>query len=160
VTLRAATPLDATRIATLWNVMIRDSLATFTTVEKSVAEVEQMIADRPGAFWVAGRDVQGFVTFGPFRNGPGYASTVEHSIVIAPEAQGCGLGRDLMTQALTGAAARGHHAMIAAISGANPGAVFFHEMLGFDRVGHLPQVGRKSGQWLDLILMQKNLSTP
>jgi phosphinothricin acetyltransferase len=33
------------------------------------------------------------------------------------------------------------------------------EMLGFARVGHLPQVGRKFDRWLDIVLVQR-LITP
>jgi len=159
VTLRAATADDAGAIADLWNVVIRDTLATFTTRIKSADEMAALIHARSDAFWVAVQDetVLGFVTYGAFRAGPGYSATVEHSIILAPAAQGRGLGRALMTHALAAAKAQGHHTVVAAISGANPGAVAFHGALGFDHVGRMPQVGRKAGQWLDLILMQKTL---
>lgn len=149
-------------IAGLWNGMIRDTLATFTTQEKTVKDIADLIRERPNAFWVA-QDVggvQGFVTYGPFRSGPGYSATVEHTIILSPCAQGGGTGRMLMAQAIKGATIQGHHVMVGAISGANPGAVVFHERLGFEQVARMPQVGRKADQWLDLILMQKITSTP
>jgi L-amino acid N-acyltransferase len=49
--------------------------------------------------------------------------------------------------------------MVAAVSSANPGAVAFHERLGFGQVGRMPEVGFKNGQYLDLILLQKMLNT-
>jgi phosphinothricin acetyltransferase len=160
VTLRAAGAADAEAIAALWNAMIRDTLATFTTVEKSAQDVAALLTVRPG-FWVADDGaVQGFVTYGAFRAGPGYAATVEHSIVLTPAARGRGLGRALMQTAIDHAAAQGHHVMVGAISGANPGAVAFHEKLGFTTVGRMPEVGRKAGLWLDLIWMQKLLDRP
>lgn len=141
--------------------MIRDTLATFTTQEKSVKEIEDLIAEREGQFFVAteGTALTGFVTFGPFRSGPGYAETCEHSIVVAPAAQGQQIGGRLMHHAETAARARGYHVMVAAISGANLLAVEFHTVHKFTTVGHLPEVGQKAGQRLDLILMQKNLMT-
>jgi len=159
--IRAAQVEDAGQIAALWNGMIRDTLATFTTIEKTKEDITEMLADRRGAFWVAEDDAPlGFVTYGPFRSGPGYVATVEHSIVLAPLARRKGIGRALMKRAMDSAVALGHHAMVAAISSANPNAVSFHESLGFDHVGLLPEVGRKADQWLDLILLQKILSRP
>jgi len=161
VKIRAAQPSDAESITTLWNAMIRETDATFTTQEKTVKCMAALIAERIGGFWVAELGgVQGFVTYGPFRSGPGYAATVEHTIILAKQGQGSGAGRALMHQAITGARAQNHHIMVAAISGANPGAVSFHTKLGFEQVALMPQVGRKGGKWLDLILMQKIISAP
>ena len=156
--LRAAREADAEWIARLWNDMIRNTLATFTTDEKSVAEVATLIATRPGACWVAAQDGPvGFVTFGPFRGGPGYAATVEHTVIVDAGAQGGGVGKALIEKAVLEAAGQGYHIMVAAISSANPRAVAFHAALGFSQTAHMPEVGRKAGQWLDLILMQKTL---
>ena len=157
--IRAARNADADTIAALWNAMIRDTLFTFTTREKPEAEIAEMISGRPQAFWVAERQgaVAGFMTFGPFRSGPGYARTVEHSIVVSAAAQGLGTAGALMDEGERAAWRLGHHVMVAAISGSNPRAIRFHEARGYLHVGHLPEVGRKQGQWLDLILMQKIL---
>ncbi len=141
--------------------MIRDTDATFTIQEKTVKGIAALIAERRDGFWVAEfGGLQGFVTYGPFRSGPGYAATVEHTIILAKDAQGSGAGRALMQRAIAGARAQNHHVMVAAISAANPGAVTFHAKLGFEQVALMPQVGRKAGKWLDLILMQKVVSAP
>lgn len=159
--IRPAEQTDAKFIAALWNRMIRETDATFTTQEKDISDIAALIAERQDAFWVAhAQGFQGFVTYGSFRSGPGYAATVEHTIILAQEAQGRGVGRMLMRRAIEGAQAQGHHVMIAAISGANPEAVTFHGKFGFEQTARMPQVGRKDGKWLDLILMQKFISTP
>lgn len=159
--LRPAAAGDARAVATLWNCMIRDTLATFTTVEKSPEVVEALMAQRPDAFWVAeDKKLLGFITYGPFRDGLGYAATVEHSIILAPSAQRKGVGRALMRHAMQAAEDQGYRVMVAGISSANPGAIAFHASLGFTKTGHMPDVGRKNGHWLDLILMQKTLQSP
>jgi phosphinothricin acetyltransferase len=158
--IRPAAHTDVQAIATLWNRMIRETLATFTTQEKSTAEIEKMIDARPDAFFVAeARDAfAGFLTFDQFRPGPGYAHSVEHSILVMPEFQGQTVAANLMQAGFDAARALGCHVMIAGISSANPRAVRFHAKHGFEQVGLLPEVGRKGGRWLDLVLMQKNLS--
>ncbi|MEM9968969.1 MAG: N-acetyltransferase family protein [Pseudomonadota bacterium] len=157
--LRSAVVEDAAAVAAIWNALIRDSLVTFTTQEKTPSEMGNLIALRPDAFFVVSgsNSVLGFATFGTFRGGPGYATTVEHTVMLDPAARGLGQGRRLMNALMTAAHQQGVHVMIAAISSANPDAVQFHERLGFAKTGHLYNVGYKSGQWLDLIFMQKTL---
>ncbi|WP_299150512.1 GNAT family N-acetyltransferase [uncultured Tateyamaria sp.] len=152
--IKPATSDDAQWIADLWNTIITDTLATFTTTPKTRVEMAAMITKGPVLVLP---DAQGFATFGPFRPGPGYAHTVEHSIFLAPDARGKGQGRALMQALIDTARTQGVHVMVAAISGANPRAADFHARSGFEQVACMPQVGRKAGQWLDLILMQKML---
>lgn len=152
--IRAANPDDADWIAGIWNGIIADTLITFTTRPKTRVEVEAMIAAQPVLVLA---DQSGFATYGPFRSGPGYAGTVEHTIYLRPDAQGQGAGRALITALMDHAGAAGLRVMVAGISGANPGAVAFHAALGFEQVGRMTGVGQKSGRTLDLIWMQKRL---
>lgn len=159
--IRPAQPDDAAAICTISNALIRDSLVTFTTDLRSESDTRCQIDTAKGAFLVAVEDgsVVGFASFGPFRGGPGYAHTKEHSIQLAPSARGRGIGRTLMTHLEEVAVSQGVHVLVAGISSANPAGIAFHTKLGFTETGRLPEVGRKSGQWLDLILMQKILRT-
>ncbi len=158
--IRLAQSEDAGAVAALWNWMIRDTLLTFTTHEKTTTAVADMIRDRSGRFFVCDDDgrVCGFATYGAFRSGPGYAATCEHSVLVDPHYHRGGVGRSLMDALIAAAEAEGMHVMVAAISSANPQAMSFHARLGFEQVGVMPQVGRKAGQWLDLIFMQKMLN--
>ena len=159
--IRPAGTQDTAEIAAIWNNMIRDTLFTFTTEQKTEAGIVAMIADRPNAVWVAQTDrIVGFVTYAQFRTGPGYRASVEHSIVLGDGARGQGMGRALMDQACLSAAQQGRHIMVAGISSANTGGVAFHAAMGFQQVGRMPEIARKDGQWLDLILMQKMLTAP
>lgn len=163
MTLRPATPADAPAIAAIWNPFIRDSFVTFNAAEKSAQEVAELIDARGAAghgFLVAaeGDAVLGFASYGQFRAGVGYAHTMEHTILLAPGGRGRGLGRALMAALEAHAAAAGAHSMIAGVSAANPDGVAFHAAIGYAVIARLPQVGRKAGRWLDLVLMQKMLS--
>ncbi|WP_071672775.1 GNAT family N-acetyltransferase [Nioella nitratireducens] len=155
--IRPARPQDAAAIAAIWNPVIRDTTVTFTTAEKSLQGLAEAIASQ--AFLVAetGGQVTGFATCSPFRSGPGYARTMEHSIHVCATARGSGVGRRLMDALETHARSKSVHSLIAGISGENTGAIAFHTALGFAHVGRLPQVGWKFDRWLDLVLMQKVL---
>ena len=158
--IRQADLEDAEAIARIANDMIRDTLITFTNDEKTPAALRDVIGERGLRYLVAEIDGQvvGFATYGAFRGGQGYRHTAEHSVQLAPAAQGRGLGRRLMARLVDVARADGIHVLVAGVSGANPGGIAFHASLGFAEVGRMPQVGRKWGQWLDLVLMQKVLS--
>lgn len=162
--LRAARRADAAAICRIWNPVIRETLITFNSVERTEAELRDVLdakADLGDPFLVATRDgvVLGFATYGQFRGGVGYAKTMEHTIILSPDAWGCGAGRALMAALETHAAGRGIRSMIAGVSGANPDGVAFHAAMGYRTIATLPQVGFKAGQWLDLVLMQKLLLT-
>ena len=159
--IRSATPADIAEICAIWNPIIRDTLITFTTVEQNPATIAKLLEakaehDLPFLVADAGK-IAGFATYGPFRSGPGYAHTAEHTIILAPWARGQGTGRDLLQAIEDHARAHGIHALIGGVSGANPGGVAFHAACGFRQIATLPQVGRKAEQWLDLVLMQKLL---
>lgn len=156
---RQAREQDAGAICGIFNPIIRHSTVTFTTVERRTETVRDDIGKRGPAFLVLEQhgDVVGFATFGSFRSGPGYVQTAEHSIHLAPSCRGRGLGRALMDRLQQVATSQGIHVLIAAISGSNPAAIAFHDAIGFDMTGRLPEVGFKAGAYLDLVLMQKIL---
>lgn len=158
--IRAAKSADLEAVKALWNAMIRDTTATFTTTLKTDADMAALLAARPDAFLVAEQDntCAGFITWGPFRAGPGYAHTAEHSIITAQH--GRGTGRALIEAAIAHARAQGIHVMVAGIGSENPAAIAFHTRLGFAKTGHLPQVGAKAGRWHDLILMTQIIHAP
>lgn len=157
--IRDATPNDAMAICKIWNAVIAETLITFTSAPKTPVEVARMIADRSSLFLIveAEQAVLGFATCGAFRAGPGYRYTLEHTILLRDTAQNQGVGRRLMSVLESRAQASGARRLVAGISGSNDIAIAFHAALGFAKVGQLPGVGYKNGQWLDLVLMQKNL---
>lgn len=162
--IRPALPQDAEAIMAFWNPFIRETTVTFQPLEKSLAEVRQAIADKPRqgfAFLVAeaeGGQIMGFASYGQFRAGLGYRTAMEHTIILAPEAQGKGVGRALMAALEAHALAQGYHTMVGAVSAENTAGLAFHKALGFAEVGRLPQLGLKFDRFIDLVLLHKILS--
>ena len=97
--------------------------------------------------------VAGYGSFGPFRAKEGYRLTMEHSIYVAPDARGKGIGKALLLRLIDLARADGCHVLVGAVDGENAASVALHQKCGFEITGRLPQVGMKFGQWLDLVLM-------
>lgn len=160
--LRAARAADAQAMADIINPIIRETLITFNSREKTVADLRAEMAERASGTYqglVAEAEgvVLGYASYKQFRGGPGYARTAEHSIALAAGARGRGVGWALMRALEEDARNAGMHSMIAGVSAENPGGRAFHARLGYAQVAVLPQVGWKFDRWLDLILMQKLL---
>ncbi|MTH77449.1 GNAT family N-acetyltransferase [Paracoccus aestuariivivens] len=160
--IRPATQQDLPVILAFWNPQIRETTITFSSEEKTLAGLEQMIATRRAAgreFLVAETEngVLGLVTYDQFRGGNGYVHAMEHTIILADGARGKGIGRALMAAIENHARAGGAHTMVAGVSGENDMAIAFHQAVGYEPVGRLPQSGRKFDRWLDLVLLQKIL---
>ena len=162
MTIRPARRADFAAILAIWNPVIRDTAVTFSSEEKTADGLAAMIADRRAAgreFLVAEADgqVAGFATYAQFRAGNGYAHAMEHTIILAPGAQGRGLGRALIAAVEDHARAGGAHTLFAGVSGENAAGIAFHDRVGFRTVARIPEAGRKFGRWLDLVLMMKFL---
>lgn len=161
--IRPAQARDAGAVAAIWNPLIRDSATTFTTTLKTpeglAAEFEACRVEGRAFLLAEGAagEVLGFATYGQFRKGPGYAHTMEHSIILSDAARGRGIGRALMAALCDHAREAGVHSLIAGVSAENPAGAAFHEAVGFVQVARLPQVGRKFGRWMDLVVLQKFL---
>jgi len=160
--IRPAAAADAATIAAIWNPMIRDTEVTFNSVEKTAADVATMIAARQAAghaFLLAERGgaCLGFATYAQFRGGIGYARTMEHTVILAPDARGQGAGRALMAAIEDHARAGGARMIFAGVSSGNAQGVGFHAALGYEKVATLGEVGWKFGRWYDLHLMRKRL---
>jgi L-amino acid N-acyltransferase YncA len=102
--------------------------------------------------------IAGYAYAGPYRPRPAYRHTVEDSIYVAPEAQGTGVGRALLTALVAECARLGFRRMIAVIGDSRSlGSIRLHASCGFAHAGLLPAVGWKHGRWLDQVLMQRTL---
>ncbi len=104
--------------------------------------------------------VTGFVTYGKFRARPAYKYTMEHSIYVHPDYRRQGIAKTLMEHIILVATKNNVHALIGGIDAENTVSIEFHKKFGFKQAGILKEVGFKFDRWLDLIFMQKILSTP
>jgi len=153
---RAATDGDIIALTALYNDLGVATTACYDLRPATLGERRAWLDDHQTNGWpvlVADDNGQviGYAAYGAFRAKPGYRYTVEHTVYVAQDCQGCGVGRALMSYLIEHARAAGLHAMIGVVDAENTASVAFHESLGFQTVGTLPQVGRKFGLWLDSV---------
>ena len=157
-----ATEADLAGLLGIYNDVIATSTAIYSDVPVTLEERRQWWRSRTAQGYpvLAARDahgVAGFATFGDFRAWPGYRFTVEHSVHVRANGRGQGIGTLLVQALLPRAAALGKHVMMAGVDADNAASIRFHERLGFERSGHLRDVGYKFGRWLDLVFLQRRI---
>jgi L-amino acid N-acyltransferase YncA len=155
---------DLPAILAIYNHAIATTTAVYTDALATLEERTAWLADRTARDLpvLVARDgggaFGGFASYGPFRPWPGYATTVEHSVYVAPEARRQGIGRLLVTALLAHARTHDVHVVIGGIDAANEASLALHRELGFTPAAHLHQVARKFGAWVDLVLVEQRLS--
>ena len=154
-----ASRCDLPQILAIYNEVIRNSTAVYSEEEFTPARGEAWFDAKMqhGFPMIIARDesgISGFGTFGEFRAWPCYRHSVEHSVHVRADRRGQGIGRALVAELLTRAAAAAKHVMIAGIDADNEVSIGMHRSLGFVGVGHFHEVGYKFGRWLDLVFMQ------
>jgi L-amino acid N-acyltransferase YncA len=159
---RLAEPRDAEATRAIYNVEVASSTVTFDLVPRTTAEQLAWIEEHSGghpAIVAVGDDgtVVGFGSLSPYRPRPAYAPTVEDSVYVHRDRRGAGVGKLLLTDLVTLARDHGFHSVIARIVGDHDASIALHRACGFEQIGREQEVGRKFGQWLDVVLMQRML---
>ncbi len=160
--MRLAERRDAEAIRAIYNVEVAESTVTFDLVPRTLDEQVEWIDEHSGGHpAVVAVDetgvVVGFGSLSPYRDRPAYRPTVEDSVYVDRAARGGGVGRVLLEELVRLGAAHGFHSMIGRIVGGHEISIALHRACGFEIVGTEREVGRKLGQWLDVVLMQRML---
>jgi phosphinothricin acetyltransferase len=160
---RAGQPADLPALTEIYNHYVRDSAVTFDTTEFSVAQRQEWFshyaATGPHRLLVAveGDDVVGYATSSPFRAKPAYATSVETSVYLRPDATGRGLGVLLYRALFDALAGEDVHRAYAGVALPNDASRALHERLGFREVGTFVEVGRKLGRYWDVCWFERAL---
>lgn len=163
--IRDAVEADFAAITAIYNEVLAHSTAIYNdrsaTVEERISWWRSRLAQGyPVLVAADGAKLAGFATFGDFRAWPGYRFTVEGTVHIDSGARGQGVGTELLTAILARANAMGKHVMIAGVDSENAASLRFLERFGFERAGHLREVGYKFERFLDLVFLQYWISPP
>jgi L-amino acid N-acyltransferase YncA len=160
VLIRLARHDDAGQIASIYRPYVERSRISFEEVAPDATEIAERMGNPVHPWLIAEEDggALGFTSTSPMRNRRAYRWSVETGIYLAPEAQGRGLGRRLLTAHLDLLERQGFVTIVAGIALPNDASVALHEKLGFALSGVERGVGFKLGQWVDVGRWQKDLA--
>jgi L-amino acid N-acyltransferase YncA len=153
---------DIPAITAIYRHAVETSVATFDTE----APGETFMADKFGHMLELGHPVLiaeqdartiGYAYASIYRPRPAYRFTAEDSIYLAPEAQGQGLGTQLLSRLLDDSKAFGFKQMLAVITAERANSIRLHEKHGFRMIGRYQALGYKFDRWLDIVHMQRAL---
>jgi len=161
--IRPAISTEIPEIQAIYAHHVLHGAGTFEEIPPSVEEMQgryQAIVKQSWSFLVAAdaTGVLGYAYFTQMRDRSAYRYTAEDSIYVREDVRGQGVGKALVQQLLSDAAAAGFRQMIAIIGDSeNVGSIGVHASLGFQRAGLLRASGFKFGRWVDTVYMQRAL---
>ncbi|MCC2957790.1 N-acetyltransferase family protein [Massilia sp. IC2-477] len=155
ITIRPATVEDAAAICAVYNPYIATTTISFEEEPVSAADMAQRIVDVAASslpWLVACREgrLLGYAYATKWRARPAYRTSVESSVYLDRQEASRGLGTALYQALLDELRAREVHMVIGGIAQPNERSVALHEKLGFRKVAHFSEVGRKFGRWVDV----------
>ncbi len=157
--LRIATESDLPAISEIYNYYVLHSTCTYQLEPETLADRQAWFAlHSPDKYPVIVAEIDGRVvgwgSLSRFHARAGYDPTVEASVYIHHDHHRQGLGKRLLVELIERARRAGFHTLIGGASADQAASVALQESLGFQRVGHLVEVGHKFGRWLDVIYLQ------
>lgn len=84
-----------------------------------------------------------------------YRGVAEHSIYVADEARGSGIGKLLLTALVEKSEIAGFWTLQTGIFPENQPSIALHEAVGFRVIGVRERIGSHHGKWRDVVLMER-----
>ena len=137
------------------------NVVSFEEVTPSIAELKNRWKDitqcnLPFLVCDLHDNVVGYAYATKFRSRAAYRHTVEESVYVSNQHQGCGIGKALLLSIIEECRKQNVRSIIAVLGSEedNPGSVILHRKVGFQEVGTLHDVGYKNQKWIDRLIME------
>jgi phosphinothricin acetyltransferase len=99
--------------------------------------------------------VVGWAAVSPISTRECYAGVVEHSVYVAEEARGRGIGAALLEALVESTEAAGIWTIQSSVFPENEASVRLHERVGFRVVGRRERIAKLDGIWRDTVLVER-----
>lgn len=160
VGLRAMEPGDADRVLAIYQAGIDTGHATFEVTAPGWPAFDAKYLTDCRLVALADGAVAGWVGLTPVSSRTVYRGVAEHSIYIAPEARGMGIGRALLEALIEQSEQAGFWTLQTSIFPENEASIRLHEAYGFRILGKRERIakmtyGPMAGQWRDTTIMER-----
>jgi len=146
----------AEAVLAIYQAGIDEGNATFETAAPSWAGFRAArLADHGYVATAEDGIVLGWVAATPVSDRCVYAGVVEHSVYVAPEARGRGIGAALLAVLIGSTEAAGIWTIQAGLFPENAASRALHRRAGFREVGIRERLGRQHGVWRDVLLIER-----
>lgn len=150
--IRSATAEDAFSFCEIYNHYVKNCHATFAEQPDTTEDFRTRILAQklPWFVFELENQVVGYAYASPLKSRSAYRFAVEISVYVNQQNLGQGIGKRLYIALLDELKAIGMHTAIGGIALPNKASISLHEKLGFKKVAHFEQVGRKFDRWIDV----------
>ncbi len=164
IEVRNCRPEDLLAVQAIYAVEVLEGTASFEVEPPDVDEMRSRFLaiteqELPYLVAVEGETVAGYCYASPYRARPAYQYTLENTVYVASWARRRGVGLTLLNALISRVSEGEWHQLVAVIGGSeHTASIRLHEQAGFRQVGVLQQVGFKFGDWVDSVLMQRQIN--
>ncbi|PCJ27189.1 MAG: GNAT family N-acetyltransferase [Flavobacteriales bacterium] len=145
----------------IYNWYVLNSTATFHLEEIPQEELERMVSlghSKYQSFVIEYDNVIcGFCYLSQFRYKEAYDQSAEITLYLKQEMAGKGIGKTTLIYLEKVAKDNGINNLVAVITEGNNSSIALFEKVGYFKVGHLKNIGKKFGKVLDVVSYQKEI---
>jgi len=153
------TESDFSVVKEIYDYYVEHSTATYYTEEVPESELKSFIPvshEKYKSFLIYLDDLCcGFCYISQYKKRQAYDRAAEVSVYLKPDCTGKGIGQKALNHLEKAAKEKGISVLIAIISGDNENSLKLFEKCGYEKCGHLKQIGEKFNKILDVLTYQK-----
>ncbi len=155
VEIRVLTPGDWPRVEAIYAEGIATGNATFETATPSWEEFDATRLPDHRFVAVEDGEVVGWIAVSPTSSRECYAGVVEHSVYVAENARGRGIGHLLLEALVASTDAAELWTIQTSVFPENEATLALHERVGFRLVGRRERIAQLDGSWRDTLLLER-----
>jgi phosphinothricin acetyltransferase len=155
VRLRPMVEADAEQVLSIYQAGLDTGQASFETTAPDWDRFDATHLPGHRHVALAADEVVGWVAVSAVSSRAVYAGVVEHSVYVAANARGQGVGRRLLAALIDSTEAAGIWTIHTSIFPDNVASLALHAACGFRTIGVRERIARHHGRWRDTLLLER-----